>query len=273
MVAAATFLASQDVIGIERAADMMSALLGADVSTGFVSRCVARLDQALLAARFEDTLKNALCQAEVLGTDETPAPITASGAAAETARTGQDVSSPHVFTVRTMRSCTTGGPDLVWFGAAGTENRRQAGVTNVEFLKGYIEDIPLPANTVDVAISNCVINLSTDKPRVLAEMHRVLRPGGRIGIADIVADNDLSPADRAARGSYVGCIAGALSFAEYEAGLRDAGFTDISVAPRHQAAPGMQSAIIKATKPTSLEGEQGPRASRRQLPVLQSSCC
>ena len=124
VVAAATFLASQDVIGIERAADMMSALLGADVSTGFVSRCLARLDGALLAAGFEDALKNALRQAEVLGTDETPAPITASGAAAETAQTGEDISNPHVFTVRTLRSCTTGGPDLVWFGAAGTRTKK-----------------------------------------------------------------------------------------------------------------------------------------------------
>jgi hypothetical protein len=124
VVAAATFLASQDVIGVERAADLMSALLGADISTGFVSRCLARLDAALLAAGFEDALKNALCEAEVLGTDETPAPVTASGAAAETARTGADISNPHVFTVRTLRSCTTGGADLVWFGAAGTRTKK-----------------------------------------------------------------------------------------------------------------------------------------------------
>jgi hypothetical protein len=124
VVAAATFLASQDVIGVERAADMMSALLGVEVSTGFVSRCLARLDAALVAAGFEDALKDALCAAEVLGTDETPAPVTASGAAAEAARTGGDISNPHVFTVRTMRSCTTGGADLVWFGAAGTRTKR-----------------------------------------------------------------------------------------------------------------------------------------------------
>ncbi len=125
VVAAATFLASQDVIGIERAADMMSALLGADVSTGFVSRCLARLDAALLASGFEDALKAALCAADVLGTDETPAPVTASGAAAQTAMTGVDISNPHVFTVRTMRSCTTGGADLVWFGAAGTRTKKE----------------------------------------------------------------------------------------------------------------------------------------------------
>jgi uncharacterized coiled-coil protein SlyX len=135
VVAAATFLASQDVIGVERAADMMSALLGADVSTGFVSRCLARLDAALVAAGFEDTLKNALRAAEVLGTDETPAPVTASGVAAETARTGDDISNPHVFTVRTMRSCTTGGADLVWFGAAGTRTKKA--ITGFGILDNY----------------------------------------------------------------------------------------------------------------------------------------
>src|SRR5213595_2259889 len=113
--------------------------------------------------------------------------------------------------------------------ALAIRNRDEAGATNVEFLRGYIEDIPLPENTVDVVISNCVINLSTDKPRVFAEMARVLKPGGRIGIADVVADDALTPEQRAERGSYVGCIAGALSFAEYEEGLRQAGFEDISI--------------------------------------------
>jgi SAM-dependent methyltransferase len=132
--------------------------------------------------------------------------------------------------------------------ALAIRNRDEAGATNVEFLRGYIEEVPLPANTVDVVISNCVINLSTDKPRVFAEMHRVLRPGGRIGIADVVADNDLSPAQRAERGTFVGCIAGALSFEEYEDGLRAAGFADISITSTHESTPGMHSAIIKATK-------------------------
>src|ERR1700739_3485456 len=103
--------------------------------------------------------------------------------------------------------------------ALARENARRAGATNVEFLKGEIEAIPLPDASVDVIISNCVINLSTDKPAVLAEMYRVLVPGGRIGISDVVAEDDMSPADRAAAGSYVGCIAGALSRREYLDGL------------------------------------------------------
>jgi ubiquinone/menaquinone biosynthesis C-methylase UbiE len=102
---------------------------------------------------------------------------------------------------------------------------------------------------VDVVISNCVINLSVDKPRVLAEMFRVLTPGGRIGISDVVADDDLTPPDRAARGSYVGCIAGALSRTEYLEGLAAAGFVEVSVRFTHQAADGMHSAIVQATKP------------------------
>ena len=87
-------------------------------------------------------------------------------------------------------------------------NAAQAGATNVEFLRGHIEDIPLPAGTVDVVISNCVINLSLDKPAVFASMHRVLSPGGRVGVSDVVADNNLTPAERAERGNWVGCVAG-----------------------------------------------------------------
>ena len=133
--------------------------------------------------------------------------------------------------------------------ALARTNAATAGATNVEFLPGHIEEIPLPAGSVDVVISNCVLNLSTDKPAVLAEMFRVLRPGGRIGISDVVADDALTPADRAERGSYVGCIAGALSFIEYTAGLREVGFTAISVTPTHRAADGMLAAIIRATRP------------------------
>ena len=129
------------------------------------------------------------------------------------------------------------------------KNRADAGATNVEFLKGFIEDIPLPEGSVDVVISNCVINLSADKNAVFDEMARVLRPGGRIGVTDVVAGDDLTAEERAERGSYVGCIAGALSFEEYRGGLQDAGFTQISIEPTHAVADRMFSAIVKASKP------------------------
>jgi arsenite methyltransferase len=130
-------------------------------------------------------------------------------------------------------------------------NQAKAGLTNVEFLKGTIEDVPLPDASVDVVISNCVINLSTDKPAVIAEMFRVLTPGGRLGISDVVAEDHLTPVDRAARGSYVGCIAGALSKSEYLEGLAAAGFVDAEVRFTHQAASGMHSAIVRAVKPAA----------------------
>jgi arsenite methyltransferase len=132
-------------------------------------------------------------------------------------------------------------------------NKAKAGATNVEFLRGHIEQIPLPAETVDVIISNCVINLSTDKTSVFAEAHRVLKSGGRLGVTDVVADDNLTPADRAERGEYVGCIAGALTFAEYRIGLHRAGFTDVTVEPTHEVADGMHSAIIRATKPQATD--------------------
>jgi SAM-dependent methyltransferase len=135
--------------------------------------------------------------------------------------------------------------------ALARRNAAEAGAGNVEFLKGQIEAIPLPAGTVDVVISNCVVNLSTDKPAVFAETFRVLKPGGRIGITDVVADDHLSAADRAERGAWVGCIAGALSTGEYETGLRAAGFEQVSVAFTHQVGDGLHSAVVKATKPTS----------------------
>ncbi|MFJ7497400.1 arsenite methyltransferase [Streptomyces sp. NPDC097727] len=135
--------------------------------------------------------------------------------------------------------------------ALALANTKKAGATNVEFLKGTIEAVPLPAATIDVVISNCVINLSTDKPAVFAEMFRVLTPGGRIGVSDVVADDHLTPAQRAERGDYVGCIAGALSFTEYRAGLEAAGFSDAEITPTHAVADGMHSAIIRATKPTT----------------------
>ena len=99
--------------------------------------------------------------------------------------------------------------------ALARRNAAEAGIRNVHFLKGAIEQIPLPADSVDVVISNCVINLSVDKPAVLTEMARVLKPGGRLGISDVVAEDHLSREERAERGSHVGCIAGALSKNEY----------------------------------------------------------
>ena len=128
-------------------------------------------------------------------------------------------------------------------------NAAKAGASNVEFLKGLIEDIPLADSSVDIVISNCVINLSIDKPKVIKEMYRVLVPGGRIGISDIVAEDHLTPHQRAERGSYVGCVAGALSRSEYLGNLDAAGFSDASVRFTQQTADGMHSAIIQATKP------------------------
>jgi SAM-dependent methyltransferase len=128
-------------------------------------------------------------------------------------------------------------------------NAERAGATNVEFRKGLIEQVPLPDASVDVVISNCVINLSTDKPAVVHEMFRVLRPGGRLGVSDVVADDELTAADRAARGSYVGCIAGALSFREYREELTAAGFTDIEIEVTQELVDGMHGAIVRAAKP------------------------
>jgi len=133
--------------------------------------------------------------------------------------------------------------------ALARANAARAGAANVEFRKGEIEALPLPDAAVDVVISNCVINLSVDKPAVLAEMFRVLVPGGRIGISDVVAEDHLTTADRAAAGSYAGCIAGALSRAEYLAGLAAAGFSDPSVTFTNEAGGGLHSAIIRAVKP------------------------
>ena len=148
-------------------------------------------------------------------------------------------------------------------------SQQEAGITNAIFLKGMIEQVPLPADSVDVVISNCVINLSTDKATVLTEVARVLKPGGRVGVSDVVAEDRLSPEERAERGSFVGCIAGALSKSEYEAGLEAAGFEQISVEFTHEVADGMHGAIVKAVK--TLQPEQ------KGLPVIQpaasAGCC
>src|SRR6266508_4661950 len=149
--------------------------------------------------------------------------------------------------------------------ALARRNADEAGVRNAIFLKGVIEQVPLPADSVDVVISNCVINLSTDKPAVLAEMARVLKPGGRIGVSDVVAEDHLSEEQRAERGSYVGCIAGALSKREYEAGLEAAGFEQISVEFTHEVADGMHGAIVKAVKVA--------QPALQSLPVIQAAGC
>jgi arsenite methyltransferase len=129
------------------------------------------------------------------------------------------------------------------------DNAADAGAENVEFLRGHIEAIPLPDASVDVVISNCVINLSGDKPAVFAEAFRVLRPRGRLGVSDILAEDHLTSAERIERGCRIGCIAGALSFNEYRAGLKAAGFTAVSITPSHEVSDGMHSTIIKAIKP------------------------
>ncbi len=153
--------------------------------------------------------------------------------------------------------------------ALARKNAAEAGVTNVHFLKGVIEQVPLPADSVDVVISNCVINLSVDKPAVLTEMARVLKPGGRVGVSDVVSEDHLSTDERAERGSYVGCIAGALSRSEYVAGLEAAGFEDVSVEFTHEVAAGMHGAIVKARKTNA--------PVRKGLPLVQprvsADCC
>jgi len=153
--------------------------------------------------------------------------------------------------------------------ALARRNAADAGTRNAVFLKGVIEEIPLPADSVDVVISNCVINLSTDKARVLTEIARVLRPGGRVGVSDIVAEDRLSAGERAERGSFVGCVAGALSKGEYEAGLEAAGFEQVEVTFTHEVADGMHGAIVKAVKTSEPE--------RKGLPVIQpaasAGCC
>jgi arsenite methyltransferase len=152
--------------------------------------------------------------------------------------------------------------------ALAQRNAAKAKVPNVHFLKGVIEQIPLPANSVDVVISNCVINLSVDKAAVLTEIARVLKPGGRVGVSDVVAEDRLSPAQRAERGSHVGCIAGALSKGEYIAGLEAAGFGEVSVEFTHQVADRMHGAIVKAVK---------VRKAEPDLPVVEAAeragCC
>ena len=135
--------------------------------------------------------------------------------------------------------------------ALARSNAAEAGVANVEFLKGEIEDIPLPDESVDVVISNCVINLSGDKPQVLRETARVLRPGGRFAVSDVIADPDMEEATRADMAKWTGCIAGALTRCEFERALVDAGLVDVEVRETHRVHGQASSAIIRARKPTA----------------------
>ena len=127
-------------------------------------------------------------------------------------------------------------------------NARAAGADNVEFVKGYIEDIPLPAESVDVVISNCVINLSADKRRVLAEVARVLRPGGRFAVSDVVADPGMDAATRADMQQWTGCIAGALTEQEFAGALRDAGLVDVEIRRTHRVHEHASAAIVRARR-------------------------
>ena len=155
--------------------------------------------------------------------------------------------------------------------ALAQRNAREAGATNVEFLKGTIEAIPLPADSIDVVISNCVVNLAADKPSVFREIARVLRPGGRMGVSDIVAEDRLTPEERAERGSYTGCIAGALSMSEFRDGLVAAGLGDVRITPSHTVADGMISAIVQATKPS--DAVPVVDLADRAVPVVANAGC
>ncbi len=133
--------------------------------------------------------------------------------------------------------------------ALARANAVAAGVENVEFVKGYIEQIPLPDAVVDVVISNCVINLSAEKPVVLREVARVLRPGGRVAISDVIADPDMDDVTRADMRQWTGCIAGALTAADYRAHLAAAGLTDVEIRETHRVHEHAAAAIVRARKP------------------------
>ncbi len=145
-------------------------------------------------------------------------------------------------------------------------NAAEADVENVEFIKGYIEDIPLPEGSVDVVVSNCVLNLSGDKPKVLSEAARVLKPGGRFAVSDVIAASDMDEATRADMAGYTGCIAGALTEDEFRAGLAAAGFTDIEIRETHKVHEHASSAIIRARKPQAA-------AVTRRVELYESAMC
>jgi arsenite methyltransferase len=128
-------------------------------------------------------------------------------------------------------------------------NAAEAGVDNVEFVRGYIEEIPLADESVDVVISNCVINLSADKGKVVREASRVLRPGGRFAVSDVIADDDMDAATRADMQQWTGCVAGALTRGQFEAALADAGLVDLEIRETHRVHEHAFSAIVRARKP------------------------
>jgi arsenite methyltransferase len=156
-------------------------------------------------------------------------------------------------------------------------NAAHAGVDNVEFLKGYLENMPLADEAVDVVISNCVINLSGDKPRVLQEAARVLRPGGRFAVSDVIADPDMDDDTRADMAAWTGCIAGALTEAEFRSALQDAGFEALEIRETHRVHEHAGAAIIRARKPapatngTACTLDAGERAAQleRYLALAQ----
>ena len=153
-------------------------------------------------------------------------------------------------------------------------NAAEAGVANVEFVKGYIEEIPLADGSVDVIVSNCVLNLSGDKPRVLAEAARVLRPGGRLAISDVIASPDMDAATRADMAAYTGCIAGALTEQEFRDGLAGAGLVDVEISETHKVHEHASSAIIRARKPVeSAAATVSPVADTRGFELYEPAMC
>jgi SAM-dependent methyltransferase len=152
-------------------------------------------------------------------------------------------------------------------------NAAEVGVTNVEFIKGYLEDMPLPDASVDVVISNCVINLSGDKPRTIAEAARVLRPGGRFAISDVIADSEMDQQTKADMAAWTGCIAGALTEAEFRAILTQAGFDEIEIRPTHQVHGQASSAIIRAHKPAAADCCRAETQATCCEPADKAECC
>jgi arsenite methyltransferase len=153
------------------------------------------------------------------------------------------------------------------------QNQAEAGVTNVQWLRGHIEDIPLPGDSVDVIISNCVINLSGDKHQVLREAARVLKPGGRFAVSDVVADPDMADATRADMQAYTGCIAGALTRDEFTDALEAAGLTDISITETHRVHAAAASAIVRATKPGGTLGSGQAASTDSPAADTAMPCC